>query len=112
MWLNDERFAVQLEVDEQRRVVGVAAAVGQRVRLGEVLERHDQDDDQVVEQDRRHQRDRDPAEERPWPGAVDPRRLVHLGRDRLEAGDVDEHEVADRPTGRSATAPDRSRSCC
>ena len=34
-----ERLAEQLEVDEQRRVVRVTAAVGERVGLGEVLER-------------------------------------------------------------------------
>ena len=92
-----ERLTVEVEVEEERRAVRVTASIADDVRLGEVLERRDERDDQVVEEDRRDHRQGDVAKARPPACAVDPCRVVELGRDALQACDEDQHHVPDAP---------------
>ena len=89
--LEREEVLVDVEVVEERRPARLAGPVLEDERHEEVLEHLDHAEHQRVEDDRRHHRDGDVAESRPGAGAVDPGRVVQLGRDALEPGEVDDH---------------------
>ena len=76
----------------QRRVVRAAGAARDDVRLVEQLQAADHRQRRDEEVARLEQREGDLPERSPLPGAVDRGRLVDVGRDRLERGEVEEHE--------------------
>ncbi len=91
-----ERLLVEVEDVSQQGVVrarGGRAATGQDVGGREHLQAEAEADDQVIEDDRRHQRERDVAERLPAAGAIDPCRLIQLHRDAAEPGEEHEREL-------------------
>ena len=84
-----ERLQVEIEVDRLRR--GAGAALADHVDRVEGLQRVDGADDRGDDEERRDQRQRDVAEELPLASAVEPRRLVGLGRQRREPAEHDQH---------------------
>ena len=68
---------------------------GHDVRLGEDLQLADGDDDADEEERRPEHRQRDVPELPPLPRPIHPRRLVQLLGDVLQAGDEDDHRVAE-----------------
>src|SRR5262249_43601030 len=103
-----EVFEAEL-VDEIREVVarlGRAALREDLRRDEEILRAEDERRQQHEQRGRAQQRKRDALEDAPLGCAVDPRRLVHLARNRDEAGDVQDEIEAERlPGGDDDDAP-------
>ena len=95
--LEREEGLVEVQVVEQGLAARLAGAVEEDERHEEVLENRDHRQDQRVEDDRRHHRDRHVAELGPPAGAIDLGRVVQLGRDPAQAGEIDDDARPDAP---------------
>ena len=81
-----------VDVERQRLGRAARAALGEDVDQVEEAEGLDRPEHHRDQQQRPHQRERDPAELEPLRGAVDLRRLVEVLRHRGQAGERDQHD--------------------
>ena len=90
-----ERLVVEVERGHFGPPAGADSAAGHHLHEHEDIERDDADVDQRGAERLPDQREGDVPERGPAVGAVEHRRLVERRRDRLHAGDVDDHVEAD-----------------